>query len=161
MSSYFRSLYQAYSKISPAALALVLSQPNNMRVFQAALFAAFACAVSASGFIGLAYGQGGAVEAVQGLVSRVLGEEYVSSFSYETEAPGPDGLDEFWVLSGDGDQMPVLGGTTATAMGSAFNHWLKYSANSSVTWGIDGSGDNLQVPLPVPPVAAGGSGRFK
>ena len=86
MSSYFRSLYQAYSKISPAALALVLSQPNNMRVFQAALFAAFACAVSASGFIGFRpvvteNGFTKLVDMVHGLIAKDMGALTIPSES--------------------------------------------------------------------------------
>ena len=49
------------------------------------------------------------VQAVQGLIARVLGEQFVPYFELTIQAYGEDGLDEYTVAGANGGQ-----GTTAT-----------------------------------------------
>ena len=95
--------------------------------------------------------KGDPVTAVQGLVSRVLGKQYVTGFMYEVIDPTSDGRDVF-ELDVSSNNKPVLRGSSGVAMSSALNHYLKYLCNCSVTWGRDGTGDQLKLPssLPLP-----------
>lgn len=46
----------------------------------------------------------------------------------------------------------VLRGNTGVAMASALNYYLKYFCFASVTWGVNGTGDQLALPSPLPVV---------
>ena len=95
--------------------------------------------------------QGQPITAIRGLVSRILGPKYVASFFYVV-IPDENGFDVFEVdvtLQGD---KPVLRGNNGVALASAFNYYLKYFCNCSISWGRDGTGDQLRLPgtLPLP-----------
>lgn len=42
---------------------------------------------------------------------------------------------------------------SATAMASALYHYMRYYCNMQVTWGINGTGSQLQLPSPLPKVS--------
>ena len=93
---------------------------------------------------------GDPLPAIQGLVSRIVGESYVDEFEYEVISD-EGGYDVFEV---DGDSQsgkPVLRGNNGVSLGSALNFYLK-SVNCSISWGRDGTGDQLNLPhrLPLP-----------
>ena len=94
---------------------------------------------------------GDSIAAIRGLVSRILGEEYANNFLYEVlSSQDYNGSDVFEV---DGDPMyklPVLRGNNGVALASAFNFYLKYWCNCSVSWGRNGTGDQLNLPDPFP-----------
>ena len=95
---------------------------------------------------------GDPVPAVQGLVSRILGPSYVDKFTYEVLPSRQDGLDVFSVDGDTLDNKPVLRGNNGVALSSAFNYYLKYFCNCSISWGRNGTGDQLKLPgvLPIP-----------
>ncbi len=88
--------------------------------------------------------------AIKGLVSRVLGVSYANQFQYEV-IPQDNGHDVFEVSAADPSGI-VLKGNNGVSFGMALNYYLKYMCNSSVSWGRDRTGDNIQLPssLPVP-----------
>ena len=94
--------------------------------------------------------KGDSVAAVQGVISRVLGEGYVKAFIYEEIEATSDGKDVFEL--GVSGNKPLLRGNNGVAMSSALNHYLKYYCNCSVSWGREGTGDQLNLPssLPLP-----------
>ncbi|KAK8803747.1 hypothetical protein WA158_001441 [Blastocystis sp. Blastoise] len=92
------------------------------------------------------------VETVQGLVGRLLGEEYVESFVFE-EIPKENDLDVFELTkSGKNGEKIVLKGSDAVAMSVALNNYLKYYCNSSISWGENGTGNNIRLPAVLPEI---------
>ena len=94
--------------------------------------------------------EGDPIGAVQGLVERVLGgKDVVSKFEFEI-IPADDlrGMDVF-ELDHKG-AMIVVRGNTGVSLSSGLNHYLKYWCNCTVTWGRDGTGDQLNLPSPLP-----------
>ena len=88
--------------------------------------------------------------AVQGLVYRLLGKDYVDRFQYEV-VPQDQGRDVFEVDSSviNGKVIPVLRGNNGVSLASALTHYLNISV-IALSWGDDGSGDQLQLPEPLP-----------
>ena len=89
------------------------------------------------------------IPAIQGLVSRILGEEFVSMFEYDV-IPSVDGKDVFELDTNATDNKPVLRGNNGVALASALNFYLKYNCNCSISWGRNRTGDQLNLPLPLP-----------
>ena len=92
------------------------------------------------------------VASVQGLIARVLGAQYVASFSLVVIPAGASGNDVF-ELDGAGGAV-IVRGSSGYAIAAGINWYLKYWANCSVSWGRDGSGNNVALPPPgvlVPP----------
>ena len=98
-----------------------------------------------------AQSSGDPISAIQGLISRNLSPLYVDSFEYEV-IPDQAGSDVFEVDSDNQQNKPVLRGNNGVSLASALNFYLKYSCNCSISWGRDGTGNqiNLVHPLPLP-----------
>lgn len=92
---------------------------------------------------------GDPIPAIQGLVSRILGENYVDKFDYEVISSS-DGKDVFEIDANPLDKKPILRGNNGVSLASALNFYLKYSCNCSISWGINGTGDQLKLPSPLP-----------
>ena len=95
--------------------------------------------------------KGDPVPAIQGLVSRILGPSHVNKFSYEV-IPDQEGFDVFEIDADLQLGKPILRGNNGVALSSAFNYYLKYFCNCSISWGRNGTGDQLGLPsvLPMP-----------
>ena len=93
--------------------------------------------------------QGEPIPAIEGLISRILGSTFVDKFTYEV-IPDQDGSDVFSIDSDSLDNKPVLRGNNGVALASAFNYYLKYFCNCSISWGRDGTGDQLRLPTTLP-----------
>ena len=96
--------------------------------------------------------KGDPIPAIQGLVSRVLGSNLVNQFTYEVIPADEKGNDVFEIDADLKDNKPVLRGNNGVALSSAFNYYLKYFCNCSISWGRNGTGDQLKLPssLPLP-----------
>lgn len=94
---------------------------------------------------------GDPITAVEGLVTRLLGEKYVSEFIFQV-IDSSNGYDAFELDHDAKEEKPILRGNNGVALASALNHYLKYFCNCSVSWGRDGTGDQLKLPsvLPLP-----------
>jgi alpha-N-acetylglucosaminidase len=92
------------------------------------------------------------IEAVKGLITRLIGESYVDKFNLEMISPTSEGHDVFEIESSGNDQV-VIRGNTGVALASGLNWYLKYYCFCHVSWGYNGTGDQLNVPNPLPPVA--------
>ena len=92
--------------------------------------------------------QGNPLPAIQGLVSRILGSNYVDKFTYEVIPTDQHGNDVFEVDANS--SKPVLRGNNGVALASAFNYYLKYFCNCSISWGRNGTGDQLRLPTTLP-----------
>ena len=90
---------------------------------------------------------GDPVAAIKGVVSRILGDGYVDKFEYEV-IPLANGYDVL-ELDGNGGK-PVLRGNNGVSLASALNAYLKYEVNCSISWGREGTGDQLNLPDPLP-----------
>ena len=88
-------------------------------------------------------------QAIQGLISRILGPSYVDKFVYEAISDR-DGYDVFEIDVDAQQRKPVLRGNNGVAFASAFNYYLKYFCNCSISWGRNGTGDQLRLPSPLP-----------
>ncbi|OQR85079.1 alpha-N-acetylglucosaminidase (NAGLU) [Achlya hypogyna] len=90
--------------------------------------------------VDLAFPEHDAVGAMQSLVSRRLGLDYVYQFSFETIPPGVDGID---VARVDMVANRIhIAGSSATAMGYALHTYLKDVVHTQVNW------DNHALRLP-------------
>ena len=92
------------------------------------------------------------VAAVQGLISRLLGDAYIPAFDLTVIPAAADGNDVF-ELSPAGGRV-AISGSSGYALAAGLNWYLKYTANCSASWGREGSGNNVQLPAPgalVPP----------
>ncbi|MBE6637840.1 MAG: hypothetical protein E7616_00070 [Ruminococcaceae bacterium] len=65
------------------------------------------------------------IEALQGLVSRVLGDQYNDWFTFEVAPSAKDGYDYF-EISGGGSSKVKIKGNDGVAIASGLNHYLKY-----------------------------------
>jgi len=109
------------------------------------------------------------VEAVLGLVGRLLGPKHRASFDLELIEPQPvSGNDLFLLLpstttsttttttttSGEVEAATVVSvrGSSGVALASGVYWYLKHLCNASVTWGNHRTGDNLILPDPLPRV---------
>lgn len=92
---------------------------------------------------------GDPVSAIQGLVSRNLGPQYVGLFGYDVISDQA-GSDVFEIDSDSKQNKPVLRGNNGVSLASALNFYLKYSCNCSISWGRDGTGNQLNLPHPLP-----------
>ena len=114
------------------------------RIVSVSLFLVAACN-------GLKRPLGDPIPPVKGLVSRVLGEKFVSQFEYEIIPPDPvQEHDVFEIGANLTTHKPVLRGNNGVALASALNFYLKYTCNCSISWGRDGTGDQLKLPQPLP-----------
>ncbi|KAK8805603.1 hypothetical protein WA158_002259 [Blastocystis sp. Blastoise] len=91
-------------------------------------------------------------EVVQGLVSRILGAEYIDKFTFET-IPKDDGKDVFELAKSGKDNSPIIiRGSDPVAMATGLHNYLKYYCNSSITWGENGTGNSIRLPEPLPEI---------
>lgn len=92
-----------------------------------------------------------ATDAVMGIIARLLGESYVRNFSLcVLEAPA-DSNDTFEIRRSAPGLIRVCG-TNGVAMAKGVYWYLQKYCHVSVTWGVDGSGNQLRVPQPLPGV---------
>ena len=91
------------------------------------------------------------IDAVKGLTYRLLGGDYVTRFQFEliSQEEGND-VFEIDTSTQEGKNFPVLRGNNGVALASALNYYLKYQCFCSVSWGDNGSGDQLRLPEPLP-----------
>jgi len=90
------------------------------------------------------------IGSVQGLVSRLLGDEYVSSFSFSVIDKDPSTGNDVFELDYDSTGKTVIvRGSAGYSISSGLNWYLKYTANCSFTWGRNGSGNQINL-LPQP-----------
>ena len=94
--------------------------------------------------------KGDPITAIQGLVDRTLGLDWVEKFSYVVIPPSSNGMDVFEVGTDTKANRPVFRGNNGVALALAFNYYLKYYCNCSVSWGRNGTGDQLSMPSPLP-----------
>ena len=89
--------------------------------------------------------------AIEGLVTRILGASYVDKFVFKV-IPDENGFDVFEVTGDLEQNKPILSGNNGVALASAFNYYLKYFCNCSISWGRNGTGDQLRLSgtLPLP-----------
>ena len=92
---------------------------------------------------------GDPLPAIEGLVTRILGESYVGKFEYQV-IPDEEGKDVFEVDTDQQAKKPVLRGNNGVSLASALNFYLKYSCNCAISWGRDRTGDQLNLPQPLP-----------
>ena len=91
------------------------------------------------------------VAAASGVLSRLLGPAALPLFSLQAIPADPaTGLDVFEMDAAG--PLVVLRGNTGTAISLALNNYLKYTLNSSVSWGRNNSGVLIRLPpiLPLP-----------
>jgi alpha-N-acetylglucosaminidase len=96
------------------------------------------------------------VAAAQGLVTRLLGAPYLSGFAFVVIPADPATGHEVYELDYAGGQV-VVRGNTGVAMASGLHWYLKYTCNASISWGRNGTGNQLatvpppaNLPLPLP-----------
>ena len=92
---------------------------------------------------------GDPITAIEGLVTRILGKEYVAMFEFEVISDA-GGYDVFEIDADTQAEKPILRGNNGVSLASALNFYLKYSCNCSISWGRDGTGDQLRLPQPLP-----------
>ena len=96
--------------------------------------------------------EGDPTAAIEGLVTRILGASYVDKFVFKVIPADENGFDVFELTADLEQNKPILSGNNGVALSSAFNYYLKYFCNCSISWGRNGSGDQLRMPdtLPLP-----------
>lgn len=90
------------------------------------------------------------MDAVRGLIGRVLGSGYVAKFQLEMISD-VNGLDVFEIETPNADSV-TLRGNTGVSLSSALSWYLKYYCFCEVSWGVNGTGNQLNVPNPLPSV---------
>jgi alpha-N-acetylglucosaminidase len=89
--------------------------------------------------------------AVEALLVRYL-PAHASLFSVSILNATNSSTDVF-ELEGGGGQPVQLRGTSGVALASALNWYLKYYCNSSIFWGVNGTGMQLALPSPLPAIS--------
>ena len=113
------------------------------------------------------------IQAVQGLIQRVLGQvflyfiyytqEYVSKFELQIQERIHPHRDFFRIHKTTQSDHIQIDGSTGVAISHGlymqylytcfYNRYLKYYCKSSLSWGEDGTGDNIKIPNPLPEVS--------
>jgi len=125
---------------------------------QALLFAAVAATSARALFVAPPHDP---VSATEGLISRVLGPQYVSAFSVTVIPPdAATGRDVFEIGAPPSSSAATvqLAGSCGVALASALGYYLKYSLNASWGFGVNNTGHQTgSIPPPgaLPPPAAG------
>lgn len=88
------------------------------------------------------------IDTVKGLIGRVFGQDKVQYFTLQIVPPTPDGLDTF-TISGTSNAI-TISGSTGVSLASGLNWYLKYFCNCQVSWGRNGSGNQLNIPSTLP-----------
>lgn len=111
-----------------------------------------------SGLLSLAFAAGNAtsfprppvpphdpIAAAQGLITRLLGSRYVAAFQLELIPADPSTGRDVFEIDSSGVTSPVvaLRGNNGVALASALSWYLRYYLNASVSWGRNGSGNQL------------------
>lgn len=73
-----------------------------------------------------------AIEAVEGVITRILGAEYIDWFNFEI-VPGEDVDKDYYEISNDTDGKIKIVGNEGLSLTSALNHYLKYYCNVHVS----------------------------
>ena len=112
-------------------------------------------ALAASSVYSTTYAGPTPADAVRSLLARQLGAKATSLFELESCAGASSGLDAFELAEGSAPGSVTVRGSTTSSLASGVLWYLKYTANASVSWGVDGTGDNLNgvraaVKLPAP-----------
>ena len=89
------------------------------------------------------------IGSVTGLIARLLGAAYVPAFQLEVipknESSGNDVFELDYNASTRG---VIIRGSAGYAIAAGLNWYLKYTTNSSISWGRGGSGNHIAVPSP-------------
>lgn len=92
------------------------------------------------------------VSYTRGLITRILGAEYVASFEIATCAPdASSGNDVFVLAAGSAPGTVSLTGSSGVALASGLGWYLKHTCNASWGWGVNNSGHQMSS---VPPAGA-------
>ena len=93
-------------------------------------------------------GQHDPIGSVQGLIRRVIGPQYISSFNLSVIPPDAvTGFDVFELSPGNAGRIDIRG-SAGFALAAGLNEWLKYTANCSISWGRNGTGNQVLLPPP-------------
>lgn len=95
------------------------------------------------------------VSATEGLISRVIGDFFISRVQLEVIPADPATQHDVFELDSTADGRLVIRGNNGVSMSSGLGWWLKYWTNSSWSWGRQGSGNQINlsakstdIPLP-------------
>jgi alpha-N-acetylglucosaminidase len=89
------------------------------------------------------------VQAIKGLLQRLLPGDDASHFDIRLTAATDDGWELSSTTASDGSVRVLLAGSNGVAVASALNHYLRSFARRSISW----DGDNMApLPSPLPPV---------
>jgi alpha-N-acetylglucosaminidase len=91
-------------------------------------------------------------QAVQALAVRLLGGRATEFSLSVTGQQAIAGQDEFSILSNIGTNQIAINGTTGVAVASGLYYYLKTICNAQVTWGVNGTGNQLSLPSTLTPV---------
>ena len=100
----------------------------------------------------LCAGQADPIASVEGLISRVLGPEYLTQFALQVIPADPTTKHDVFELEASG-AVVMIRGNTGVSLASGLGWYLKYHANTSWSWGRANSGNQMALPavLPLPP----------
>jgi hypothetical protein len=87
------------------------------------------------------------VGSASGLITRLLGPAYLPAFALEVIAADPSSKNDVFELDSNSTHV-IIRGNAGYSISAGLNWYLKYSCNSSVTWGRNGSGNNIHLPAP-------------
>jgi alpha-N-acetylglucosaminidase len=93
---------------------------------------------------------GDPIGSVTALIGRLLGPSYETAFVLEVIPSDNRTGNDVFELDFSGGK-PVIRGNSGVAIASGLHWYLKYSVNASISWGRDGSGNQLST---VPPAGA-------
>lgn len=117
----------------------------------------FGCAAAIAPHAASLASDDGPVAAVQGLIGRVLGAASVPSFNLELapSSTGPRYEIDAPPAGADAAVRVTIRGDSGVSLAAGVGWYIKYYANGEVSWGNNGTGDQLDLPNPLPsPTAA-------
>ena len=96
-------------------------------------------------------------------ISFIIHQEYVSKFELQIQERIHPHRDFFRIHKTTQSDHIQIDGSTGVAISHGlymqylytcfYNRYLKYYCKSSLSWGEDGTGDNIQIPNPLPEVS--------
>jgi len=95
------------------------------------------------------------IGSVQGLITRLLGSEYLSSFQLNIIPSDPLTNNDVFEISSGNNGTVIINGNAGYSIAAGLNWYLKYTLNISISWGRRNPLDNrltgnnlLSLPLP-------------
>eukprot|EP00823_Brevimastigomonas_motovehiculus_P005788 TRINITY_DN436_c0_g1_i1.p1 TRINITY_DN436_c0_g1~~TRINITY_DN436_c0_g1_i1.p1 ORF type:complete len:837 (-),score=242.95 TRINITY_DN436_c0_g1_i1:239-2749(-) len=92
------------------------------------------------------------IDAAYGLIRRRLGDKYVAAFDLKIIGMSAKNTDVFELKDATSPYSVTISASSGVALASGLNYYIKYFCNGHFSWGVNGTGNQLNLPTPLPKI---------